>query len=497
MSKYKILFLYPNGLLMNPPAISIGIFTALLKPKGFELALFDTTLYPEKGMKGSDDAKKENLQVKPFDYGTRGVKPKETMPEDDLRKKIQEFTPDLILISMLECTYQRGLELLNVVKDFDIPVMAGGVFPTFAPEKVLAHEAVDFVCVGEGEETVVEFCENMAAGKDCSQIKNLCFKKDGQIICNPVRPLVDINSLPVPDYSLFEPERFFRPMAGTVYQTIPVETNRGCPFQCAFCNSPSMAKLYKSHGQTFFRIKNIETIKREIRELVKAWKAEYIYFSSDNFLVGPQAEFDEFIDFYKEIKLPFWMQTRPETVTKERIQKLKDVGCHRMSMGLEHGNAEFRTKVLKKTFDNATMIKASQIIAEVGVPLTVNNIIGFPGETRDLVFDTIELNRQITADSVNCAVFAPFHGSPLHKVCLEKGYIADDLILGSLNTAVPMDMPKPFLTRQDIQGIRRVFVLYVKLPREYWPKIKRAETFDEEGNRIFNELRQICLEKYN
>ena len=67
-------------------------------------------------------------------------------------------------------------------------------------------------------------------------------------------------------------------------------------------------------------------------------------------------------------------------------------------------------------------------------------------------------------------------------------------VFGSINTDAPLDMPQ--LSRQDIQGLRRTFVLYSKLPKEYWPQIERAETFDEEGNKIFTELSDIYQKQY-
>ena len=105
MSGFKVLFMYPNGKLMNPPAMSIGLFTALLQQNGFEVDLFDTTLYAERDKIGSDDAKLENLQVRPFSYTDRGVKLKETSMAKDFAMKIEEFCPDLIAVSVLESTY--------------------------------------------------------------------------------------------------------------------------------------------------------------------------------------------------------------------------------------------------------------------------------------------------------------------------------------------------------------------------------------------------------
>lgn len=494
MKKFKVLFLYPNGKLMNPPPISIGIFIALLKQNGFEIDLFDSTLYTSCDSKGSDDAKEENLQVQPFDYGSRGIKLKENRMEADLVKKVEKFRPDLIAMSVLECTYLQALSMLRAIENFNIPVIAGGIFATFAPEIVFSNKNVQMICIGEGEEVLVEVCKRMASGQGYSDAENLWFIKDGQIIQNKLRKPVDINKLPIPDYSLFESERFFRPMAGKVYKTIPIETDRGCPYACSFCNSPSTFNLYRENNFNFLRKKSRSKIQEELHYLIKKWDAEYIYFTSDNFLMISDSEFDKFIEIYKEIKLPFWIQSRPESITEYRAKKLKEVGCHRISLGLEHGNDEFRRKVLNKKFDNETMIMASKILADTGIPLTVNNIIGFPDETRELVFDTIELNRKLTFDTTNCAVFAPFHGTPLQKLCLEKDYISDDLIFGSINVDVPLNMPQ--LSKEEIKGLRRTFALYARMPEKYWPKIKRAEKSDEEGNRIFSELRKIYQEKY-
>ncbi len=97
-------------------------------------------------------------------------------------------------------------------------------------------------------------------------------------------------------------------------------------------------------------------------------------------------------------------------------------------------------------------------------------------------------------DTTAAFPFAPFHGTPLHKLCVERGYISEDFNPGSLNVDAPLDMPQ--LSQGEIKGLRRTFSLYARMPKEYWPKIKRAEKFDEEGNRIFAELKQDYQDTY-
>ncbi|MCP4377412.1 MAG: radical SAM protein, partial [bacterium] len=253
--------------------------------------------------------------------------------------------------------------------------------------------------------------------------------------------------------------------------------------------------LYRDHGAgNFFRKKSLPVIRDELRELVRLYDPEYVYFPSDTFLSMTDAEFEEFVDIYGEFRLPFWMQTRPETITLQRVVALKEIGCHRMSMGIEHGNAEFRKSVLHKNTTNEIIIEACDAIAQAGIPLSINNIIGFPGETRELVFDTIGLNRQLTFDTTNAYVFAPFHGTSLYDLCASQGLISPSQTVHNLTMDAGLDMPQ--FPRKEIDGLRKTFALYARLPEKHWPKIKVAEGCDEEAQTAFDELREIYISAY-
>ena len=173
---------------------------------------------------------------------------------------------------------------------------------------------------------------------------------------------------------------------------------------------------------------------------------------------------------------------------------LKEIGCHRMSIGVEHGNYEFRKKVLKKDISNDVIIRASKIIADADIPLSINNIIGFPGETRRLIFDTIHLNQQLEFDTTNAYAFAPFHGTHLHEVCVNQGLLSRNRVIRNLTIGAGLDMPQ--LSKKEIEGLRKTFALYARLPEDYWPKIRIAEGDDEAAQQAFEELRNIYGEKY-
>ena len=129
---------------------------------------------------------------------------------------------------------------------------------------------------------------------------------------------------------------------------------------------------------------------------------------------------------------------------------------------------------------------------KVGVPFSVNNILGLPYETRELTFDTIELNRHIDADGMNAYSFSPFHGTPLRAIAEKEGYIAPGLIARSLTKPTMLQMPQ--YPPEQIEGMRRCFVIYVKLPKDRWPEISKAEKLTSEGNTKWEELRKECKE---
>ena len=508
MHQFKVLFVYPNLYMMNMMPPSIAIFSALLKQNGIETALFDTTYYPwdhaNTAVTGqgvgrfelsSDKRKEMTLQVRPFNLEERGIFPKTTDLVEDFCNLVDSFKPNLIAMSVVEDTYPQGLYLLNQIKDRKIPALVGGVFPTFSPHLAIKEEAINMICVGEGEGALMDVCERMALSRDYYDIPNLWVKDaNGQVRRNPQRPVLDINTLPIMDFEIFEENRIYRPMAGKVYRMIPIETHRGCPYTCTYCNSPSQVVLHNENkAGRFFRKKRMDKVHEELAYLVSRWNAEYVYFPADTFLAWSDEEFRAFIQMYSEFKLPFWMQTRPETITEENVALLKSVGCHRVSLGIEHGNERFRREIVNRPIDNKSLVEKTNMIGKE-IPVSVNNITGFPTETRDLAFDTVRMNRELQVDTMNCYTFMPYHGTPLRDLAIRKGYLDANALTCSLTAGSILDMPQ--YSRSEIRGVAKCFSLYARLPETLWPRIERAQKDDEEGNRIFAELREEYISRY-
>jgi len=483
---FRVLFLYPNIQMCALMPSGVALLSAMLKREGFTVDLFDCTFYQNPL---NANFPFYHSALRPVDWEAKGVKFFASDMVADFQRKVDEFGPDLIAVSVVENTYSIGLHLVKSLRQ-RIPTVFGGVFATYAPEKIIKEDVVDFVCRGEGEEALVDLCVRLCCGLPVDDTPNLLVKVDGNIVQNLMRPTLDLNTLPFPDFDLFDPQSIYRPMQGKIWRTIGVETQRGCPFTCAYCNSPSNNQAYTTDKSgRFYRKKRIERVREELTWLVKRYQPELIYFVVDTFLAMGEAEFLELSEMYLDFRIPFWMNTRCETITPERAERLERMNCLRMSMGIEHGNPEYRDKMLKRRVSNERMLEAFRAVAGRNYAVNGNSIVGMPGETRELAFDTIRFNRQLPKEieSSGAFIFAPYHGTPLRDVAIAQGYLNPDSIVALDNEAGSMlDMPQ--FSRQEIIGLARTFSLYVKLPETSYPEIRLAERLDEAGDQHYERL---------
>ena len=494
-ARFRVLLVYPNLQMVNLLPSNIAVLSAVLKKHNMDVKVFDTTHYriTEKSV---DDIRVEHMQLRPFNLKEKGIDYKKTNVFEDFRKLVDAYSPDVIGVSATDDTYELGIALVSHIEKGNIHVIIGGIHPTFCPEEVIREGNVDSVCIGEGEEAFRELCQNLQAKKDITKIKNIWVKKNRRIYKNKLRKPVDINKIPYEDFSVFEEKRLLRPMQGKVFKMIPISPDRGCPFSCAFCAAPALRDLYSHTCKSpYFRVKTVRRLMDELKHQVAKYKADYIYFNSETFFARRKSELSEFASEYaKNIGLPFWCQTHIETITEDKIKLLEDMNCDRISVGIEHGNEKFRRKVLKKKFSNRQVIEAFKVLEKSTISVTVNNIIGFPDETRELVFDTIELNRQIHADSINTYFFVPYNGTPLRQYCIDKGYL--DPLKGTDTPMRSSILKMPQLLPGEIEGLVKTFPLYVKFPKSYLKRIRLAEQPNEQGSRMLDSLKEVYFREY-
>ena len=503
-NEFRVLITYPNYSMMLTPSVAIGLFTSILKQSGYVVDLFDCTPYL-----ATYETTQEPLVVKQANslMTARKFDPIAILgdPKVDLigdyQKKLEEFQPHVVIVSTLvEDTWPQAKDLLKVLTNFpDIKSIVGGVYTVMSPEDVISHPDVQCIGDGEGEETIVEFCEAVRKGLDITNIPGTRAKdSQGNIIRNPSRQLVNVNEV-MPDFSLFDQARFNRPLGAKIWHTLPIETYRGCPYTCAFCNSPQQVIISREKGQgSYLRRKSIPTLRLEFETLLEKYNANFFYILDDAFMARPKQEISDFAEMYKDIKIPFWFQTRFEDIDEEKLTWLKDVGLYRMNFGLEHGNEQFRRDVLKRRMTNDFILQQAAIVAKLEIPYAINTIIGLPYETRDLFFDTVNLTREIGSfDAATPNIFVPYHGTPLRDAAIKEGWLDPNKQTNSFYGESLLTMPKPYLQPDEILGLQRVFALYTTMPESRFPEIKRAETSDEEGNHLLDELtKEFYITKY-
>jgi anaerobic magnesium-protoporphyrin IX monomethyl ester cyclase len=419
----KIIFIYPNHAGYGRIPIGLAILMTILQENGHEVDLFDTTFSQKEN---SDHRLREEAGVAvPTDLSNLYDKNYSQDEIDQLLlKKIVDFKPVLIGVTILEDNYVYANHLFQVIKrEKNIPIIVGGSTPTIAPEVIIENPQVDYLIQGEAENTLLDFCNRMEKRESVDEVKNLWFKKEGKVYHNPIESFVNLDDLPVLNLDLWDKRHNVKPYDGKIYQAGFFELSRGCMNKCSYCINDSMHQLLADGGK-YFRRKSIDKAICEIKTLKEKFKYEMIFFTDDAFLQMSSRLVKEFSDIWiKEINLPFWMNTTAESVTREKLILLKEMGCCGIGFGVETGSEWIRRYIHGRKTKNETFIKTFKLIHEVGIRTTANCMMGFPGEYEEDIFETIKFMKVLKPDSLDVCTVAPYIGTKVHKVCYELGYI--------------------------------------------------------------------------
>ncbi len=495
MKNRNILLLNPTLYRVTGVPIGLAILTSILKNDGFNVKVFDTAFYSSLNESHQSELRKNRMMSKEVEGEDESIQDNTTDMYDDLISLIQDYSPLIIGVSLLEPTCHIGFALCRKIKEVfpNSFIIAGGVFATFSPEIVMNEASIDAVCVGEGERPFLELCQTFASSTDVLDIIGIWQKRNGEVYRNGMAPLNNLDDLPHPDYSVFDKRLLYKPMQGRLYKMINVETTRGCPYQCTYCAAPNLTVLFKENEcGRYFRNMSMPRVIEQINHQIEEYDPDFIYFSSEVFLSMPNKDFDAFIEYYSDIRIPFWFQTRIETINEERLLALKNVGMHWLTIGIEHGNEEFRKSMLKRKYSDERLLAGVEILKKLDVGATVNNIIGFPFETRDLIFDTIMLNKKCWEINqkleISVFLFTPFGGSELRELCKREGLLDEATYLDTNTLENESVLNFPDNWKMELKGLLRTFNMYVKLPEDKFDQIRIAEKFNQKGEAAFNEL---------
>ena len=245
----KVLFFNPANYLEIGIPQGIAILSAALKRDGHQVELFDTAL-----LKPQDYAVQDNdIMVSPAifkqtAYTLEDLVKDDTVSiiEDEFQKHIDRYNPGLVAVSTMTSNYDCAIDIMKKVK-IKCPVIFGGVHATICPEEVISEYCIDMICIGEGEEALAELCNAMEQGTDYRGIRNLWVKsQNGKLYKNGMRPFVNLDSLPCPDWSIFDSRHLFRPFMGEIYKGGFYISTRGCPGACTYCVNPTLKKKFKN-----------------------------------------------------------------------------------------------------------------------------------------------------------------------------------------------------------------------------------------------------------
>ncbi|MEM2098283.1 MAG: radical SAM protein [Candidatus Bathyarchaeia archaeon] len=367
---------------------------------------------------------------------------------EKLAARLASLKPDIVGITSMTPTIQSTLLSAQAAKKAcaDTTVVLGGPHATFMDKQILEQEpAVDIVVRGEGEETLLEIAQNITQTKDLSKVGGVTFRHGKQIIQTPSRSFIkDLDQLPYPAYGDF-PLTKYR-LFGKLY--LPIITSRGCPFQCSFCTTSRM------FGKDY-RIRSPKNIVDELEFLKNTYNADAFTFYDDTLTLDKNRIF-KICDEIKTRKLdvPWDCQTRVDQISKEIVDKMRETNCQQVFFGVESGCQKILDAVKKRTTVEQNM-KAIKLAKEAGLFVAISIIIGYPGETLEMVKETLDFIRKAEPDDVYLCIATPYPGTELRQVVEAMGWkMSSDWSL--YDTVTPV-FENPLLPADVILKLRRDF----------------------------------------
>jgi len=362
----------------------------------------------------------------------------------DIVAAIRQQTPGLIGVSLTTRQWLRAREVVGGLRKLsNIPVVAGGLHPTFSPEDILAHEGFDYVCLGEGEAALLDLVNALEAGLSAADahIDNIWVRGGARPkLRDPIEPL---DSIPF----------MARDMLDERWGVHHISTQRGCPFPCTYCAARMFDQLY-SDGKTadYGRRRSPGSVLAELAEIQSRGPLNYVIFLDDTFTIH-HSWVREFCKVYKrDFAIPFSLHARVETVNKEILDELAEAGCRHITYGVESGSERVRREIMKRWATNQRFRDVFSWTKEVGIMPTANYIIGTPGETVAEMQETIMLHHELQPVDFGYFVYYPYPGTDLFQTCRENGWLPEDYLTRAANHRQSI-LNLPNVTKEDINKI--------------------------------------------
>ncbi|CAN7454630.1 B12-binding domain-containing radical SAM protein [Rossellomorea sp. LjRoot5] len=266
--------------------------------------------------------------------------------------------PDIIGFSCYIWNIEETIKVIQILRKImpEVTIILGGPEVTYdVPYWLERLEDVDFIVIGEGEESFKQLLDQLDGDKDWSKVHGVAYLADGKPVIKPQQNKIDLRDVP-------SPFRFQEDLQELGKRVTYIETSRGCPFRCQFCLSSIEV------GVRYF---DREKVKEDIRFLMKHG-AKTIKFVDRTFNISRSYAMEMF-QFLIDEHVPgtvFQFEITADIMRPEVIEFLNEHaprGLFRFEIGIQSTNDETNDLVMrkqnyKKLTRTVTMVKEGKKI---------------------------------------------------------------------------------------------------------------------------------------
>jgi radical SAM superfamily enzyme YgiQ (UPF0313 family) len=339
--------------------------------------------------------------------------------------QLNEFQPELVGVRCLSIGKDSLAIVADTVKQWNHRcfIVAGGPYPSDDPVNTLRNTSVDCAVIGEGEITMVDIVEHLINKESITGIPGTLSRDGDNMIKSVTRPLImDLDSLPFPDYTLIDLDRFsnqFLTFTSKISKLhANVMTSRGCPFQCIYCHNILGKK---------FRTRSPENILAEIRYLHHNFGVTDFQIIDDVFNLDMQRAktiCDLIIKSNMKLTLSFPNAIRGDRVDDDLLDKMYAAGTKFISYAIETASPRLQ-RMIRKNLDLNKVFRSIEYTAKAGIVTRGFFMIGFPTETEEEVIQTIEYAKASSLCGATFFTVVYFPGTELYRLAQAMGCFMD------------------------------------------------------------------------
>ena len=390
---------------------------------------------------------------------------KEDRPLEDLLADIRKDPPDMICFGCVTEEHRHLIALNQRLKQHVTYLSVwGGPHATYCAPDLIQLPGVDALCIGEGEMAFAELLQRLERGQDYFNVKNFWFQKNGDIVRNEVRNLIEnLDELPFADREfLYESAPHLKNQHNKIFMSA-----RGCPCHCTYCFNHAYNKLYSGKGKVM-RHNSVDYLIRDIQAVRAKYPLELVQLFDDDLFLKPISWAEEFAErFPKEVGLPIAANVRANTTHEHMVSLMKRAGLYSVYIGVETGDEEVSEKILARGLTNEQILRACRMLKDHAVKVMPLNILGLPvPDPIEVDLKTLDLNIAIRPVLAGVTILHLNPGTRLAHYAAAHGYLfpkwEEAISIEKKNLSL-LRYPDPRMGPQ-VERLHKLFALVVQFP---------------------------------